>query len=253
MASQRLLRPSLSQLTRRYASSLDQEVAKFSSMDADWWDPTKNPLIAMNAIRMQYIQSIVGDLHAKTALDIGCGGGLLSESLARRGATVTGVDPSARLLAAAKVHQQLDPRTSAIDYVEGTAEDIQGSFDIVCLLEVVEHVNDVPGLFGSASRLLADDGTLFVSTMNRTLQSYLLTIVGAEYVMGYLPRGTHDFARYQSPDEVARHMADVGLEPLDVSGMVLRRPPLLGIWDWRLDPTNTNVNWIGAYRHASTK
>jgi 2-polyprenyl-6-hydroxyphenyl methylase / 3-demethylubiquinone-9 3-methyltransferase len=265
---------------RNFSSVSANEVRKFSGMDRDWWDPQTNLLIPMNTIRVKYITTLCqahfpsrrridgsdsgGEverrpLHGLHALDIGCGGGLLSESLARLGAqTVTGIDPSHSLVAVAQEHAQLDARTRMIDYRGGcTAEDLvksggEARYDIVFLLEVIEHATDVDSLFQAASALLQPDGLLFVSTINRTIKSYFLTIVGAECLLRYLPVGTHDWNRYLSPREVQPLVATAGLEQLDVSGMVLSRPPLFGNWDWKLDPSDTDVNWIGAYRKKAT-
>ena len=196
-------------------------------------------------------------LSGLLALDVGCGGGLLSESLARLGAKVTAIDPSPELVAEAHRHAQLDPRTASIDYrggwtVEQLAleESCKETFDVICLLEVIEHVADIPSVLAAVSTLLKPDGTVFVSTINRTWKSKAVAIYGAEYVMGYLPVGTHDWTRFLSPAEVQAWMARANLEPIDVQGMVLTTPPLFGRWTWKLDSRDTDINWIGAYRHA---
>jgi ubiquinone biosynthesis O-methyltransferase len=264
-----LIRPSHA---RRLFSVSSTEIDKFSAMDQDWWDPKKNVLIPMNTIRMKYIREMVRQslvmkedtnwssalpLEGYSALDIGCGGGLLSESLARLGATVTGLDPSARLVEAAKQHAALHPRTRTIDYQGGKTveefaqEHLNKKYDIICLLEVLEHSTDAASLLRAASALLKDDGLLFLSTINRTLKSHLATIVGAEYIMRYIPIGTHNWYEYRSPEEVARLMDHVGVEEVHVSGMVLTKPPFFGNWSWKLDPTDTDINWIGAYRKRS--
>jgi ubiquinone biosynthesis O-methyltransferase len=261
---------------RRPFSVSAAEVEKFGAMQADWWNPRKNPLIAMNAIRVQYIrQQVVAaslrqegktprpgsvpPLQALRAVDIGCGGGLLSESLVRLGCEqVTGIDPSVDLLAAAQTHADrtlLDPEVRGrLDYRTTTGEVLadkvtsgqEEAYDMVCLLEVIEHVRHPESLLAAASNLLRPGGLLFVSTMNRTIKSHCLTIVGAEYIMGYLPRGTHDWNLYRSPGEVRQLVDASGLREVDTSGMVLKRPPLLS-FDWTLDPTDTDVNWIGTY------
>jgi 2-polyprenyl-6-hydroxyphenyl methylase/3-demethylubiquinone-9 3-methyltransferase len=267
--------------SRRSVSVSSKEVDKFSSLDDDWWDPKRNPLIHMNQVRMQYIQSMVQKhygfsnepsehhrrraheesisssfpLHGLKALDIGCGGGLACESLARLGASVTGVDPSEKLIQAAESHAGLlDPTTrQAIHYIGGsTAEDLAlqqpEAFDVVCLLEVIEHASDAPSLLQATSALLKPNGLLFLSTINRTLKSHLLTIIGAEYVMRYIPVGTHDWNKYLSPEEVCDLASKASLQSLDVTGMVLSKPPLFGNWEWSLKPADTDVNWIGTYR-----
>lgn len=246
---------------RRMSSVATQEVEKFSSMNQSWWEASRNPLIHMNATRVGYIVNQLPHsnnsplpLQNKKALDIGCGGGLLSESLARLGARVTAVDPSEDLVEVAKLHAQLDARTRTIDYQSGlTAEDLVNthaeSFDVVCLLEVIEHASDVESLVQAAARLVKPGGgTLFISTMNQTWKSYLLTIVGAEYIMGYLPIGTHNWNQYLSPAQVAELTSLYGLREKHVCGMVLDKPPLFGSWDWRLDENDTDVNWIAVYQ-----
>ena len=124
----------------------------------------------------------------------------------------------------------------------------QEKFDVICILEVLEHATDVDSLLKAASSLLAKDGIIFVSTVNKTIKSHLLAIVGAEYIMGYLPIGTHDWDKFLSPEDVSRRMNDNGLEAIDVKGMTATSPPPLGNWNWKLDPKDTDVNWIGAYR-----
>lgn len=198
------------------------------------------------------------------ALDVGCGGGLLSESLSRLGADVTAIDPSVPLVEMAKERSQIDFRTRSINYQGGTsveelAQEEPDKFDIICILEVLEHAADVDNLLQAACSLLkppSEDsrgGMLFVSTLNKTRKSHALAIVGAEYVMGYLPVGTHDWEKFCSPLEMERRMNRVGLKPVNVSGMVLTAPwsaPPFSSWDWRLDETDVDVNWIGAYQHV---
>jgi 2-polyprenyl-6-hydroxyphenyl methylase/3-demethylubiquinone-9 3-methyltransferase len=228
----------------------------------------------MNSIRVQYILDQTSkpvDIHAGQnthvplqnlkALDVGCGGGLLSESLARLGANVTAVDPSAELVQKAKQHAMLDPKTQTIDYRGGcTVEDLARErtsadkydndlYDVICLLEVIEHVTDVPAILNAARSLLKPDtGRLFVSTMNRTAKSKLIAIIGAEYVMRYLPPGTHDWNQFRSPAEVQDLATNAGLNLVDVQGMVITSPPFGGKWSWKLDPHDVDVNWIGTYR-----
>jgi 2-polyprenyl-6-hydroxyphenyl methylase / 3-demethylubiquinone-9 3-methyltransferase len=261
--------------TKATTSVSADEVAKFSGMNQQWWDPSFNPLISMNPIRIKYILDIVEKekqrfgtrnedknhppLHKLKALDVGCGGGLLSESLARLGADVTAVDPSKALVDMAQQHAQQmgDPRLQRIDYRAGmTVEELAATtsekFDLVCLLEVLEHASDVSSLLKAATSLVnPKGGLLFVSTINRTWKSYLLTIVGAEYVMGYVPPGTHTWEQYLAPDKVSGMMTRFGMQPIDIRGMVISKPPLCGNWDWRLDAKDTDCNWIAGYRFSN--
>jgi 2-polyprenyl-6-hydroxyphenyl methylase / 3-demethylubiquinone-9 3-methyltransferase len=240
------------------SSVSSQEVTKFSGMDDTWWDPRKNPLVSMNPIRVHYILDTLKRFKSLNdppllklkALDVGCGGGLLSESLARLGASVTAIDPSTPLVERAQQHAIHDPRTKSIDYRGGVAlEDLSDEqYDIICILEVIEHATDADSIFQAAASLLKPDGVLYISTMNRTWKSYALAIIGAEYVMGYLPIGTHDWNRFLSPQEVEERIKRANLKAVDVSGMIMTAPRLDGTWGWRLDPKDTDVNWIGAYR-----
>jgi 2-polyprenyl-6-hydroxyphenyl methylase/3-demethylubiquinone-9 3-methyltransferase len=280
----------LKQLHVRCSSSSvsKSEVSKFSGFSKTWWDPRENPLIGMNSVRVEYVIGQVKDgsaaarnpmngpqdesdqpfhqpLSGLSALDVGCGGGLLSESLVRLGATVTAIDPSHQLVNQAKLHAQLDPKTRPINYrggctVEQLAEErVSPSssgllqehhlYDIICLLEVLEHVADVDSILSSTQRLLKPEtGRLFVSTLNRTVKSQLIAIVGAEYIMRYLPPGTHDWNQFRSPAEVEVFANRAGLEQVDVQGMVVTNPPFFGQWDWRLDPNDVDVNWIASYK-----
>ena len=255
----------------------EEEVSKFSSMASTWWKVDHNPLISMNPIRMSFITEQIGKQrsikiqHDKTtfepfkglkALDVGCGGGLLSESLARLGASVTAVDPSKEVAKAAQIHSQRDVKTSSIEYKGGMSveelasqEIYQSSFDIVCVLEVIEHATDPKSLMQSAVSLLkkpsqdghGPGGMLFVSTINRTAKSFGIAIVGGEYVTGKLPIGTHDWNKFLAPKEVHEMVQDFGLGEVDKRGMMLR-PPFYDL-KWYLDAQDFDVNWIGSYRH----
>ena len=253
--------------SRSFSSVSESEVSKFSEFSESWWDPQQNPLIGMNSIRVDYIidemkkYSKSADVERSAALsglkalDVGCGGGLLSESMARLGAFVVAIDPSDTLVEHAKRHADMDPRTRSIDYRGGytieqlAKETSDPCFDVICILEVVEHVTDVESILTSAKYLLKPNtGRLFLSTMNKTIKSHIVAIIMAEYVMGYLPSGTHDWNQFRSPEEVAALMSRVGLEQMDVQGMVVAKPPFRGCWDWKLDRLDTDVNWIGTYK-----
>jgi len=271
---------------RFFSSVSGKEVSKFSELSKTWWEPQQNPLIGMNSIRVEYIvnqlrkiptsadensfihdprhvveglshlsHEVPPELSALKALDVGCGGGLLSESLSRLGAEVVAVDPSHNLVEHAKKHAGIDPRTRSIEYrggytIEQLAEELSDDcFDIICILEVVEHVTDVESILRAAKSLLKPNtGRLFLSTINRTLKSHIFTIIGAEYVMGYLPPGTHNWKQFRSPREVEELMNRVGLQQIDFQGMVITKPPFQGHWNWKLDEMDTDVNWIGSYK-----
>jgi 2-polyprenyl-6-hydroxyphenyl methylase / 3-demethylubiquinone-9 3-methyltransferase len=274
-----------SSTARNTTSSVSStEVEKFSNLSHSWWDPKQNPLISMNAIRIEYIKQqmekaavqrqqretsidkassspMQPPLHGLKALDVGCGGGLLSESLARLGAHVTAIDPSHELVQHAKQHAQLHPQTSTINYQGGcTVEQLalqvkeqpsddnnDALFDIICLLEVIEHVTDVESILQATTSLLKPHtGRLFLSTLNRTIKSHLIAIVGAEYIMRDLPPGTHNWHQFQSPQELHHKLPPLGLQPLHTSGMVMTSLP--PHWNWKLDSNDTDINWIGTYQ-----
>ena len=273
----------------------ETEVQKFNALHSEWWDPKKNPLIQMNTIRVQYIReqveaqlsttstatnSITNDTTDKahnphtssssslpfqglSMLDIGCGGGVLTESLKRLGAAqAVGIDPSSHLLHVAKqravalggISDDSNNNNNVPEYHCTTAEEWAAqnpqTYDVVCIMDVIEHIPQIDSVGQAIARLLKPNGILIVSTLNRTALSYALTIVGAEYIMGYVPAGTHDWNLYRSPQEVQALWKPWGLEQTHVSGMVLRRPPVLQ-WDWKLDPTDLNINWVAAYRLQS--
>ena len=195
------------------------ELAQFDRPDLDWWDP-QGPMQALHAInpaRFQYIEEY-GPLAGRAVLDVGCGGGLLTESLARAGANATGVDLSATALEQARTHareQALD-----IEYLEQDANALSGqrpeAFDVVTCMELLEHVPDFPALLGDCERLLRPGGSLFVSTLNRTVSAFILAIVGAEHIAGILPVGTHRYDRFIRPSELAQATRDLRLEVEDI-------------------------------------
>lgn len=251
-----------SQKNRYFSSVSSSEVSKFSGMSDSWWNPRQNPLVGMNPTRVSFILDTLGrtppspPLSGLKILDVGCGGGLLSESLARLGANVTAIDPSKALVNMAREHAQHDTKTATIDYRPGTSiEELRSTdelkFDVICILEVLEHVTDVESILQSASSLLDANGTLFVSTINRTLKSHLLGIVGAEYIMRYLPPGTHTWRQFLSPQEVNAKMNHAGLVEIHTKGMILTAPPFNGNWHWKVSENDRDCNWIGAYKHIT--
>jgi 2-polyprenyl-6-hydroxyphenyl methylase / 3-demethylubiquinone-9 3-methyltransferase len=209
------------------------EIAKFSKLSEQWWDPKGKmaPLHKINPLRLTYIRDAacrkfernIKSLHCLSGLrvlDIGCGAGLLCEPLTRLGAQVIGVDPSASNIAAAKLHA--DRGHLSIDYRCTTVEemDVRERFDIVLAMEVVEHVSDVGLFLGRCASMLKPGGLMVVSTLNRNWKSFALAIVGAEYVLRWLPRGTHQWEKFVTPDELARHLHDNRLTITEQTGVV---------------------------------
>ncbi len=219
------------------------EIARFDATAQRWWDPKGEfrPLHVLNPVRADYIEARVGGLHGKRVLDVGCGGGLLSENLARRGANVTGIDLGTATIEVAELHA-LESGLS-IRYVRESAEDhaahSAGGYDVVACLEMLEHVPDPAGVLRALRTLVKPGGDIVVSTLNRNLKSWLLAIVGAEYVMGLLERGTHTYSRFIRPSELARWARNAGLTVLDIAG--LEYHPLLET-AWR--SANVDVNYM---------
>ncbi|HKB59533.1 MAG TPA: bifunctional 2-polyprenyl-6-hydroxyphenol methylase/3-demethylubiquinol 3-O-methyltransferase UbiG [Gallionellaceae bacterium] len=198
------------------------ELEKFSQLAHRWWDPTSEfkPLHDINPLRLGYIDRIAA-LAGKTVLDVGCGGGILSESMAGKGAEVTGIDLGDKALQVAKLH--LLESGAEVEYrkiaVEALAEEQPGRYDVVTCMEMLEHVPDPAAVVAACARLVKPDGHLFFSTLNRNPKSYLFAVIGAEYVLKLLPRGTHDYAKFIKPSELAQFCRNAGLEVSDVTGM----------------------------------
>lgn len=232
------------------------EIAKFEAMAAEWWDPQGKfkPLHMLNPCRLDYItDQIAGefdrDLSAPSPfeglriLDIGCGGGLLCEPMARLGATVVGVDAAERNIPVARTHAAQSGLE--IDYRHTTAEALAEAgeqFDVVLNMEVVEHVADPQAYLDACARLLKPGGLHICSTINRNPKSFAMAIVGAEYVMRWLPKGTHEWSRFITPDELVDKLAKAGLDPVDRKGFVFN--PVS--WRWSLSDRDLSVNYVTA-------
>ncbi|MBI4809061.1 MAG: bifunctional 2-polyprenyl-6-hydroxyphenol methylase/3-demethylubiquinol 3-O-methyltransferase UbiG [Nitrosomonadales bacterium] len=198
------------------------EIEKFSQLAHKWWDPNSEfkPLHEINPLRLGYIDRIE-QLSGKTVLDVGCGGGILSESMAGLGAKVTGIDLADKSLQVAKLHllesgKQVEYRKVA---VEDLAAERPGQYDLVTCMEMLEHVPDPAAVVAACAKLAKPGGHVFFSTLNRNPKSYLFAIIGAEYVLNLLPRGTHDFAKFIKPSELAQWCRNAGLDVSDVTGM----------------------------------
>ena len=199
------------------------EIEKFQSIASRWWDPESEfkPLHDINPLRVDYIESRSGNLSAKKILDIGCGGGILAEAMALKGASVTGIDMAEMSLKVAKLH--LHESKLDIDYQLITAEEFAqqnaGEFDIVTCLEMLEHVPDAASIVAAAASLLKPDGHLFFSTINRNPKAFVLAILGAEYILNMIPRGTHDYKNFIKPSELASAVRANQMEVIDITGM----------------------------------
>ncbi|QFS84664.1 Ubiquinone biosynthesis O-methyltransferase [Roseivivax sp. THAF40] len=238
------------------ASVDPSEIAKFEAMAAEWWDPNGKfqPLHEMNPCRLDYLTTqIAGEFDRDLSgpapfaglrvLDIGCGGGLLSEPMARLGAEVTGIDAGGGNIPVARAHAEGQGLT--IDYRHMSAEALVAegaSFDVVLSLEVVEHVADPAGFLGVCASLVRPGGLFLCSTLNRTPKSFAAAIVGAEWVMRWLPKGTHDWSKFITPDELTAMIDATGLETVDRKGMVF--DPIR--WDWSLSDRDLAVNYAVA-------
>lgn len=205
-------------------SNVDQdEIARFERIASHWWDPQGEmaPLHTINPVRTRYIQRAVGGLEDKQVLDVGCGGGILAEALAERGATVTGIDLAEDVLEAARAHLAESGRS--VDYRLIAAEDLAAekpaAFDLVTCMEMLEHVPDPASVVQACATLVKSGGTVVFSTINRNAKAYALAILAAEYVLKLIPRGTHDYAKLIRPSELDRWARAAGLEVLEIRGL----------------------------------
>lgn len=233
-----------------------QEVAKFEAMAAEWWDPAGKfkPLHMLNPCRLDYITCQIAaefgrDISQPSPfkglrlLDIGCGGGLLSEPMARLGAEVVGADAAPRNIPVARLHAEQSGLV--IDYRHATAEDLARAgerFDIVLNMEVVEHVADPLAYLTACQELLKPGGLMICSTLNRTPKSFFMAIIGAEWVMRWLPKGTHDWKKFITPDELFALITQAGLKPVDRKGMVFNPAG----WSWSLSDSDLGCNYVTA-------
>jgi 2-polyprenyl-6-hydroxyphenyl methylase / 3-demethylubiquinone-9 3-methyltransferase len=227
-----------------------QEIAKFSDLAHRWWDPESEfrPLHQINPLRLDWIethQRVAG----KRVLDVGCGGGILSDAMARRGADVLGIDLSSKALKVAQLHA-MEAATPSVDYrevaVEALAQEGPAQFDMITCMEMLEHVPDPSSIVAACATLVKPGGWLFFSTLNRNAKSFLFAIVGAEHVLKLLPKGTHEYAKFIRPSELAQWCRSSGLELTDTRGMeynpITRRYWLSG---------DTSVNYMIACRRPA--
>lgn len=231
------------------ATNIDaREVAKFEELAHRWWDPHSEfkPLHDINPLRLDYIDQRAG-LAGKQVLDVGCGGGILSESMARRGARVTGIDAGETPLAVARLH--LHESGLEVNYQQCTAEDLArqeaGAFDVVTCLEMLEHVPDPAAVINACARLIREDGRVILSTISRNPKAYLFAVLGAEYLLRLLPRGTHEYARFIRPSEMEAWARESDLQLADLTGMSynpLTRTYWLG--------NDVSVNYLACFRRA---
>ena len=225
------------------------EIAKFNALAERWWDPNSEfrPLHDINPLRLNYIDERLG-LPGKKVIDIGCGGGLLSEGMARRGATVTGIDLGEAPLAVARLHAEKS--RVEVEYLQVLAEEIAeqraGEYDAVTCLEMLEHVPDPASVIRACAKLVKPGGQVFFSTINRNPKAFLFAIVGAEYVLRLLPRGTHEYAKLIRRSELAGWSRDAGLDVRDTTGMTYN--PVTQVYKLNRD---VSVNYLmHAVRHA---
>jgi len=223
------------------------EIAKFSALAHRWWDPTSEfrPLHEINPLRLGHIERLVGGIAGKRVVDVGCGGGILAEAMAAKGAEVLGIDLADKPLKVAALHK-LESGAN-VEYrlvaAERLAEEMPETFDVVTCMEMVEHVPDPASTVAACARLAKPGGWVVFSTINRNPKSFLFAIVGAEYVLRLLPKGTHEYAKFVTPSELARHCRAAGLDVRDLTGMTYN--PLTRVYSLGRD---VDVNYLIAAR-----
>jgi 2-polyprenyl-6-hydroxyphenyl methylase/3-demethylubiquinone-9 3-methyltransferase len=237
--------------TEPVANADAAEIAKFQGLAARWWDPESEfrPLHRINPLRLDWIQRLAGPLAGRSAIDVGCGGGILAEAMARAGARVAGIDLADKALKVAELHgleSGVPVRYEKIA-AEAMAEREPGSFDVVTCMEMLEHVPDPASTIAACARLARPGGWLFFSTLNRNPKSFLFAIVGAEYVLKLLPRGTHDYGKFIRPSELIGAARQAGLEQAAMTGLTYN--PLTR--EYRLVEGDVSVNYLVAFRRPA--
>lgn len=239
------------------------EIAKFQALAARWWDPHSEfkPLHEINPLRLGWITTLVGagtgeggqalaaTLSGRIAIDVGCGGGILAEAMARQGATVTGIDLADKPLAVARLHAAESGVAVRYEKIsaESMAEREPGSYDLVCCMEMLEHVPDPESTIAACARMARPGGWLFFSTLNRNPKSFLFAIIGAEYILRLLPKGTHDYGKFIKPSELLAAARRAGLELAEMIGLAYN--PVTQ--RYRLVPGDVSVNYLVALRKPS--
>jgi 2-polyprenyl-6-hydroxyphenyl methylase / 3-demethylubiquinone-9 3-methyltransferase len=217
------------------------ELAKFSALAHRWWDATGEfkPLHAINPLRLDWIDQLA-PLKGKQVLDVGCGGGILADSMARHGAQVLGIDLATKALKVAQLHA-IEAKTQGVSYREVSAEDLaaeqSATYDVVTCMEMLEHVPDPSSVVSACAKLVKPGGWVFFSTINRNPKAWLFAVVGAEYVLNMLPRGTHEYAKFIRPSELSRCIREAGLTECEMRG--LQHNPLTGRY-WHNQDTSVN-------------
>jgi 2-polyprenyl-6-hydroxyphenyl methylase/3-demethylubiquinone-9 3-methyltransferase len=225
------------------------ELAKFSALAHRWWDPESEfkPLHDINPLRLAWIERVAGGIAGKRVADVGCGGGILAEAMAGKGAQVVGIDLSEKALGVARLHQL--ESGSTVDYrlmaAEALAAEAPAAFDVVTCLELLEHVPEPASTIAACAAMVKPGGSVVFSTLNRNPKSYLFAILGAEYALKLLPRGTHDWARFLRPSEVAAFARRAHLEPVAMIGMTYNLLTRV----YRLED-DTSVNYLAAFRRT---